>query len=340
MKAVYIKSKEDLEIAEVPVPEPGPGQVRLKVAYVGICGSDLHYYFNGANGTFIVREPLIPGHEMSGYIDLDPAGEWAPGTPVTVHPATFGPDQPGMADLRHLRPGGSYLGSASTWPHTQGAMAEFMLVGRDMVRVLPAGLSVRNAALAEPLGVVLHGIKMAGDLTGLSVLVSGSGPIGLLAGFAAKQRGAARVSFSDVLDGPLDRAKQVGADEVINVAKEALPENAYDVILECSAAAPAVNGCMKAIKPRGRIAQIGMFPGTPVPVELAALGQKEITWIGTFRFDTEVDEAIEMIAAAPSVAEVITHVIAVDEATEAFAVAKNSEISGKVLVKLDGGVEA
>jgi len=62
MKAVYIKGKEDLEIAEVPVPEPGPDQVRLKVAYVGICGSDLHYYFNGANGTFVVREPLIPGH--------------------------------------------------------------------------------------------------------------------------------------------------------------------------------------------------------------------------------------------------------------------------------------
>ena len=119
MKAVYIKGKEDLEIADVPVPEPGPGQVRIAVEYVGICGSDLHYYFNGANGTFVIREPLIPGHEMSGHLDLDPQGEWAPGTPITLHPATFGPDQPGMENLRHLRPGGSYLGSASTWPHTQ-----------------------------------------------------------------------------------------------------------------------------------------------------------------------------------------------------------------------------
>jgi len=339
MKAVYIKGKEDLEIAEVPVPEPGPDQVRLKVAYVGICGSDLHYYFNGANGTFVVREPLIPGHEMSGYIDADPQGEWAQGTPVTVHPATFGPEVPGMENLRHLRPGGSYLGSASTWPHTQGAMAQYMLVGRDMVRVLPEGVSVKAAALAEPLGVVLHGINMAGDLTGKNVLVSGSGPIGLLATFAAKHRGASKVTSSDVLDGPLARAKQIGADEVINVTKQPLPEETYDLILECSAAAPAVNGCMKAIKLRGRIVQIGMFPGTPVAVELAALGQKEITWIGTFRFDNEVDEAIEMIAAAPSVADVVTHVIAVDQATEAFDIAKNSEISGKVLVKLDGEVE-
>ena len=208
-----------------------------------------------------------------------------------------------------------------------------------MVRVLPEGVSVKAAALAEPLGVVLHGINMAGDLTGKNVLVSGSGPIGLLATFAAKHRGASKVTSSDVLDGPLARAKQIGADEVINVTKQPLPEETYDLILECSAAAPAVNGCMKAIKPRGRIVQIGMFPGTPVAVELAALGQKEITWIGTFRFDNEVDEAIEMIAAAPSVADVVTHVIAVDQATEAFDIAKNSEISGKVLVKLDGEVE-
>lgn len=339
MKAVYIKGKEDLEIAEVPVPEPGPGQVRIAVEYVGICGSDLHYYYHGANGTFVVREPLIPGHEMSGHIDLDPEGEWAQGTAVTLHPATFGPDQPGMEDLRHLRPGGSYLGSASTWPHTQGAMAEYMLVNRDMIRVLPESVSTRSAALVEPLGVVLHGINMVGDLTGTSVLVSGSGPIGLLAGFAAKQRGAAHVAFSDVLDGPLERAKQVGADAVINVANEKLPENAYDVILECSAAAPAVSACMVAAKPRGRIAQIGMFPGTPISVALAPLSQKELTWVGTFRFDNEVDEAIEMIAAAPDVANVITHVIGVDQATEAFAAAKDSQASGKVLVAL-GGAEA
>lgn len=336
MKAVYIKGAEDLEIIDVDVPQPGPGQVRIAVDYVGICGSDLHYYFHGANGTFVVREPLIPGHEMSGRIDLDPAGEWAAGTPITLHPATFGPDQPGMDNLRHLRPGGSYLGSASTWPHTQGAMVEYMLVGREMIRVLPESVSVRTAALVEPLGVALHGINMIGDLTGANVLVSGSGPIGLLAGFAAKQRGAAKLTCSDVLDGPLERARMIGADEVINVTQAELPENTYDVILECSAAPPAVTACLRAAKPRGRIAQIGMFPGDPVSVGLAPLSQKELTWVGTFRFDNEVDEAIEMIAAAPEIADVITHVIGVDQAVEAFAVAKNSQESGKVLVALGG----
>ena len=95
-----------------------------------------------------------------------------------------------------------------------------------------------------------------------------------------------------------------------------------------------MTACLQAAKPRGRIAQIGMFPGTPVSVALAPLSQKELTWVGTMRFDNEVDEAIAMIAEAPDVAEVITHVIGVDQALEAFAIAKDSQVSGKVLVAL------
>lgn len=336
MKAVYIKGKENLDVAEVAVPEPDENQVRLKVDYVGICGSDLHYYYEGANGTFVVREPLIPGHEMSGRIDADPAGQWAPGTPVTVHPATFGPDLPGMEHLRHLRPGGSYLGSASTWPHTQGAMAEYMLVNRDMVRVLPEGVAIKDAAVAEPLGVVLHGIAMLGSLEGCSVLVSGSGPIGLLAIFAAKRRGASVVTASDLIDGALTRATQMGADEVINVRDNELPENTYDVVLECSGSSIAAQNALKAVKPAGRVGQIGMLPGTPVNITLAALGQKEITWVGSMRFNDEIDEAIQMIAEAPEVANVVTHVYDVDQAAEAFAMGHNSQESGKVLVRLPG----
>src|SRR5699024_9021661 len=130
VRAIVIHGKEDLELVEVPTPEPGPGQVRLRMAYAGICGSDLHYYYDGANGAFVVREPLVPGHEVSGTVDLDPAGELPPGTPVTVHPATFGEAQAGVEDRPHLWPGGAYLGSASTWPHTQGGMSEYLLVER------------------------------------------------------------------------------------------------------------------------------------------------------------------------------------------------------------------
>jgi L-idonate 5-dehydrogenase len=151
MRSVYIDGKLSLAVRDAPVPHPGDGQVRIRVEAVGICGSDLHYSFEGANGEYVVREPLVPGHELSGRVDLDPSGRFAAGTPVTVHPATFGTPEPGIADEPHLWPGGAYLGSASTWPHTQGAMSEYLLVATGMVRPLPESLPVRRAGLADPL---------------------------------------------------------------------------------------------------------------------------------------------------------------------------------------------
>ncbi len=233
MKSLLIEKALTAEVREVAVPEPGEGQVRLRVEYVGICGSDLHYYYEGANGAFVVREPLVPGHELSGRVDLDPSGALAPGTPVTVHPARFGTPRPGIEDAPHLWPGGSYLGSASTWPHTQGAASEYLVVEADMVRVLPQELPVRRAVLAEPLAVALHALGKAGDVEGLEVLVTGSGPIGLMAVAAAVAAGA-RVTATDVLAGPLERAAALGAAATVDVSTEAVEANAYAVVLECS----------------------------------------------------------------------------------------------------------
>src|SRR6478736_564469 len=109
MRAVRIHARQDMRTEQVPSPEPAVGEVRLRVGYVGICGSDLHYYADGAAGIFAIREPLIPGHEVSGVIDLDPTGVWAAGTPVTVHPATWGAAQPDLSEeQRQLWPGGGW----------------------------------------------------------------------------------------------------------------------------------------------------------------------------------------------------------------------------------------
>lgn len=339
MKQFMIKGAEDAVVEDVATPEPAEGQVRIRVQYVGICGSDLHYYFNGANGAFVVKEPLAPGHELSAVVDLDPSGELAPGTPVTVHPATFGPDVDGMENMRHLRPGGSYLGSASTWPHTQGALAETLVVGRDMLRVLPEGLPLRRAALAEPLAVALHACTMAGDLAGKKVAVSGAGPIGLLTAFAAKARGAASVEVSDVLTGPLERATAVGADAVAMATEGGLAAGAFDVAFECSSAPASIAACLASLKPRGVLTQVGMLPAKPISLDLSALVSREITWVGCFRFDDEIDEAIELLAANPHVDAVVTHVVGADDAAGAFAVAKDSQASGKVLVQVWGADE-
>lgn len=332
MRAAYIDAKETLVVREIDTPEPAPGQVRVRIDYVGICGSDLHYYFEGANGAFVVREPLIPGHEVSGRIDHDPTGEWQPGTPVTVHPATFGTPTAGLEDAPHLWPNGAYLGSASTTPHTQGGLVETLLVDRTMVRVLPASLPIRRAVLAEPLAVALHGLSKAGDVAGKTVLVTGSGPIGLLAIAAAVAAGAAEVTATDVLEGPLERARLLGAAHTLDVRTQAVPQNHYDIVLECSGVAPSISAALAAARPRGTVVQIGMVPNEAQPLNIAPFISKELSYVGTFRFHDEIDHAIDLLDTRPGIEQVITHEIAADDALDAFAVARDSQASGKVIV--------
>jgi L-idonate 5-dehydrogenase len=340
MRAIVINGKLDVVETELPTPEPGPGQVRLRIAFGGICGSDLHYYYEGANGEFVVREPLVPGHEVSGTVDLDPSGDLEPGTPVTVHPATFGNPEADIEDRRHLWPGGAYLGSASTWPHTQGGMSEFLVVGKDMVRPLPAGLPLRRAALAEPLGVGLHGITVAGGVGGKRVLVSGSGPIGLLATAACLAEGASEVVATDVLPGPLERARRLGAHGTVQVGTEEIPAMAFDVVLECSGVPAAVSAGLLAARRAGVVVQVGMVPNEPRGINLAPLVSKELQLRGAFRFDDEIDRAVELLEANPGIEDVITHELPAGQAREAFAVAKDSETSGKVLISLWPGPSA
>ncbi|PPF83857.1 L-idonate 5-dehydrogenase [Pseudoclavibacter sp. RFBJ3] len=332
MRAAFIESKEALDLAEVDTPEPGEGQVRIRVDYVGICGSDLHYYFEGANGAFVVREPLVPGHELSGRVDLDPLEEFETGAPVTVHPATFGTPSRELEDSPHLWPGGAYLGSASTTPHTQGALSEYLLVDRGMLRRLPATLPVRRAVLAEPLAVALHAVTKAGDLTGKRVLVTGAGPIGLLTIAAARVKGAAHISATDVLAGPLARASAMGAVEVIDVSRERVPADSFDVVFECSGVAVSVSSAFAAAKPAGTVVQVGMVPNEPRPINLAPFISKELRVFGTFRFKDEIDEAIVILDAHPEIEEVITHEVRADDTVTAFGLARNSEESGKVIV--------
>lgn len=343
MKEITIDGKLAVSVREVEAPEPAPGQVRIAVEYVGICGSDLHYYFEGANGAFVVREPLVPGHELSGVVDLDPSGEIPAGTPVTVHPARFGDPEPHLEDAPHLWPHGSYLGSASTWPHTQGGMSQLLLVDASMVRRLPQELPVRRAVLAEPLGVALHAVNQAGGVRGARVLVSGAGPIGLLAVAACKASGALEVTSTDVLRGPLERALGVGADKVVQIGVDELPEDAFDVALECSGSPAAISGVLRAVRRRGVVVQVGMVPDEPRPVNLAPFISKEVVYTGTFRFRDEIDAAIALLADAPGIEKVITHEFDLGPdfssgrataAREAFEVAKDSEVSGKVIVAM------
>jgi L-idonate 5-dehydrogenase len=334
MKALYINGKLELEVLEKEIPETADGEVRVKISHFGICGSDLHYYYEGANGAFVVKEPLMPGHELSGTIDFDPSGEFLTGTPVTIHPATFGNSEPGIEDAPHLWPGGAYLGSASTWPHTQGGAAEYVNFRKDMIRILPSGLSLSHAALAEPLAVGLHAINVAGGVQGKKVFVSGSGPIGLLVVAAATILGASEIVASDLLAGPLSRAKNLGATSTLTIGQDELPQNYFDAVFECSGVARAISGALTAVRRAGVIVQVGMLSAGNHEIAIAPLVSKEIQLRGTFRFKDEIDQAIVLLADNQWIGDAITHTYAIDNAKEAFAMAKNSEESGKVLIQL------
>ncbi|WP_136053891.1 L-idonate 5-dehydrogenase [Microbacterium sp. K24] len=334
MKALAIHGKEDIRWEDREVPVPGDGEVRLRVNYVGICGSDLHYYFHGANGEYTIREPLTPGHELSGIVDLDPSGRLAPGTPVTVHPARYGPSVDGLEDLPHLRPGGDYFGSAAADPHRQGGASEFLIVEDHMVRVLPASLPLERAALAEPLAVAIHAVSLAGDVAGTRVLVIGAGPIGLLVAAAAVHAGAAVVGASDVRAEPLDRAQSLGATEVFLVGRDTIEDESFDVVFECSGVGVALTQAVRAARRAGTIVQVGMLPNAEIGVNLAPVLAKELTIRGAFRFSTEIDDAVRMLAESDALDSVISHVVPASDAVQAFELARDSSASAKVLLSL------
>ncbi|MER6993853.1 L-idonate 5-dehydrogenase [Saccharopolyspora hirsuta] len=331
MKGLFIHGAQDMRLEDVTTPEPADGEVLLRVRYVGICGSDLHYYFHGKNGENVVREPFAPGHELSATVEADPSGEWAKGTPVTVHPARYGTPVDGIGDRPHLWPGGDYLGSAADFPHRQGAAAEYVVVEKPMLRGLPEGLSLRDAALAEPLGVALHALTVAGDL-GDRALVLGAGPVGLLIVAALAARGVEHVAVGDIQEAALGRARALGAHETFHIGRDEVPTTSYPVVFECSGAPASLTQAVASASRAGVVVQVGMLADAAIGVNLAPLVSKEVQLRGTFRFSTEIDEAVDLLATNPSISQVVTHVFPAAEAVGAFETAKDSAASGKVLI--------
>jgi L-idonate 5-dehydrogenase len=338
MKALVVHGAGDLRIDDLQWKSPAPSQVLVRNTHGGICGSDLHYFRHGAVGTFTLREPLVLGHEVVGRVELDPSGTLEKTTPVAIHPAWPCGHCPeciaGKRNVcRHMR----YFGSAASVPHTQGGFSEYKVVERDQIRVLPTPLPLSRAVLAEPLAVGLHALNRAGGVAGAKVLVSGSGPIGILAAGAAKMVGAEEVWATDLLEEPLKIALDVGVDRTIRIGADDLPDQYFDVAIEASGASAAVGPALAALRRRGVMVQLGMFPPGPRPAELSALVAKEIDMRGAFRFDTEFDESIALLAGSDALDPVITHTFALRDAVSAMNIAADPASSCKVVLRLSDG---
>lgn len=331
----------DLRVETQPMPPIGPGEVLLRMAAGGICGSDLHYYQDGGFGPVRVREPIIAGHEASGHVESigkDVVGI-APGMLVAVNPS-----QPcgqchycGIGQPIHCL-SMRFMGSAMRLPHEQGLFRDRMVVPAIQCHPVSGAVTPAEAACAEPLAVCLHAVAQSGDLSGARVLVTGAGPIGLLTVAAIRHAGAADIVVTDLSDAALSRAPAMGATATLNVASDPdslapwqVDKGRFDVVFDCSAAGPALRSAFAAVKPRGTIVQVGVTGDITIP--LNALVGKEIVWRGSQRFDREFAEAVALISSrAIDVRPIITHTFPLEKAVEAFEQAGDRSVACKVQI--------
>lgn len=340
MKAIVIHAAKDLRIEERQTETPGANQVLISLKAGGICGSDLHYYKNGGFGPIQLREPMVLGHEVSGEIveiGLDVEG-LSIGQLVAISPS-----RPCKACEYCLRGQPNhcenmrFYGSAMPFPHIQGAFQQSIVA--DANQCAPAdGLQASEAAMAEPLSVSLHAVRQAGNLVGKTVLITGCGPIGIMAILAARRAGAAKIIATDLSAFTLDKATVAGADEAHNVATNPdalsslnIGKGQVDVHFECSGSEVALRSGVAALRPKGCLIQLGLGGDMSIPMQ--ALTAKEITLKGSFRFHEEFLTAVQMMQKGLiDVRPFVTHSFPLTQALDAFNVASDKETALKVQI--------
>ncbi len=331
MRAIVIHAAHDLRIEERAVEAAGPGQLRLRLATGGICGSDLHYYNHGGFGAVRLREPMILGHEVSAYVEEIGPGVtgFTPGQLVAVSPSRpCAACKYCLEGLPNQCLNMRFFGSAMPFPHIQGAFSESLIADASQC-VDATGLTAGEAAMAEPLAVTLHATTRAGGMLGKRVLITGCGPIGVLSILAARRAGAALIVATDLSDFTLGLAAQVGADRVINMATTpdalvayAADKGHFDVLYECSGAAPALAAGIAAMRPRGVILQLGL--GGDMTLPMMAITAKELDLRGSFRFHSEFAVGVGLLQKRlVDVKPLITHTLPLDHAESAFRLASD-----------------
>ena len=333
MKSLKIHGPLDLRIEDYPLDNLKPNQVEIKIAIGGICGTDLHYYKHGGFGQIKLREPMILGHEVSGFVSKIGSNveNLSIGQLVSVSPSRpcnkcvfcLNGNQIQCINMK-------FYGSAMPFPHIQGAFREILIV-EDYQCVSADGLSSEEAAMAEPLAVCLHAIKQAEKIFGQKVLITGSGPIGTLCVAAARRAGAEEIIVTDISSNALTFSDSVGADKVLNVLEEhdklknyQSNKGYFDIAIECSGSAQGISDAINCLKPKGTLIQLGL--GGDVLIPLVSVTTKELNLRGSFRFHSEFVLAVNMMKKKLiNVNPLITHKLDFKSAKEAFELAMNND---------------
>ncbi len=350
MKAIVVTGPGDVRMIETDRPVAGPGDVLVKVAYSGICGTDLSI---ASGDTSLVKEGLIRypvriGHEWSGVVET--AGEnvkdFMPGDRVTGDPAVScgvcGHCRSGDYPLcEHLRS----VGTINCW---DGSFAEYMLMPSRHLHKLPGDTGLDEAALIEPATVALAGVKKLNITSDSTVLVMGTGAIGLAAVALAKNAGAKRVLLCGRKQPKLAIGKRMGADAVVNVTTDSLQEFVFqntdgkgvNAVLETSGAVETISQCLQVTARAGTVALVGFYEAKLDGFDIDRVVTGEIQLRGIMGEFGLVEEVITILrTGALDLKPLITHRLAFEEAVEALRPAGGrNDTRIKMLVKIAGDI--
>lgn len=333
-----LHAPHDIRIEERTIPTPGPKEVLVQVKAVGVCGSDVHWYEHGRIGALVVRAPLVLGHEVSGVVvEL--------GAEVTKHAVgarvALEPGIPCGA-CRECRAGRYNLCSDVRFfgtPPIDGAFANYVTIHEDFAFALPSHMSFDAGALIEPLAVGIWACRKARLEGGDHVLVTGAGPIGLLAMQVALALGAAHVTITDLNPRRLALAQQTGATRALNVAHTPLADAHVeaDVLIECTGHPQVLLDGIRALRPASRAVIVGMGPSDEMAVPLSFIQRREIWLTGTFRYANTYPAAIALAAAGRvNLDAIVTGYYGLQETKHALEAGRHDAGSIKAMVLPNG----
>jgi L-iditol 2-dehydrogenase len=344
MKAAQLVGIREFRIVDSELPPPAPGEVQVRVAAVGICGSDLHNYTEGGIGDSPCRYPMVLGHEPAGTVLKTGEGVTgiAAGDRFALEPAiACGACEMCRAGRANLCDNMRFMSSGGIPGFFRDAVN---LPAHNLIPV-PPHVGLREATLIEPIAVALHSLTFASVKPGETAIVFGAGPIGLLTIAALRFAGASRIWAVEPVAHRREMAKAMGADVALDVehAVETVMQDTgrrgVDIAFDCAAGEDTVNQCIASLAKGGRLVYTAIPAAIHVPFHAPGLRKKEISFFNVYRSNHQTDRARDLLGANLKLfAPLVTHSRPLDQIGEAFDIAHSYEGGvGKMIVMPSAG---